>query len=575
MVLEIPKSEWITLSHKERRRLIKKEKRRRLRQKIAQDRAEAEEEFERLKLQPEYAEKLAEEERRVQKEEAERQLQYEAWLERDRKSHAEFCEKREKEEQKLREREERERMIREEWEALERKEKQAKENKEKAKSKKEELLEKALSEIDQTMQEQGNLLDVHMPWHNPYAPIDMAKVAKAMNLLDDDNEKTEKQGHGEENQEQPPQKDNYGTEKDKINCPFFIKTGACRYGDHCSRVHPIPNSSTTLIIRGMYNHVVLTQQLLDEHDEDVGLEMDDEDMLKDFKEFYQDVFPEFEKFGEVVQFKVSCNYESHLRGNLYVQYSTEEACAAAIKQFNGRYYAGKQLSCEYCPVEKWKTAICGEFLKQGSQCPKGKHCNFLHVFNNPDGKFNWNEDDGNNRRNSRRSGSPRRRYGGRDGGYRRYSRSPPNRRYYKRGSDSPRDRRRSSISPGSRRRRSPDFPSNRKRSPSDRRRSPVNRRGSRGHRSRSPRERRRSPSPYRRDRRGRRHSSSDYLSHGRSSSSYESDSDLSPVRKGSERDKKKESSSSRHHKKKHKKEKKRSSKKKHKRRESSTDSESD
>lgn len=37
-----------------------------------------------------------------------RQLQNEAWLERDRKSHAEFCEKKEKEEQKLREREERE-----------------------------------------------------------------------------------------------------------------------------------------------------------------------------------------------------------------------------------------------------------------------------------------------------------------------------------------------------------------------------------------------------------------------------------------------------------------------------------
>ena len=38
-------------------------------------------------------------------------------------------------------------------------------------------------------------------------------------------------------------------------------------------MHPIPNSSTTLIIRAMYNHVVLTQQLLDEHDEDVGLEV--------------------------------------------------------------------------------------------------------------------------------------------------------------------------------------------------------------------------------------------------------------------------------------------------------------
>lgn len=86
-----------------------------------------------------------------------------------------------------------------------------------------------------------------------------------------------------------PEKVKYGTEKvgsltiysyqllfpykDKINCPFFIKTGACRYGDGCSRTHPIPDSSTTLIIRGMYSHVVLTQLQLDEHDQDVALEV--------------------------------------------------------------------------------------------------------------------------------------------------------------------------------------------------------------------------------------------------------------------------------------------------------------
>ena len=58
------------------------------------------------------------------------------------------------------------------------------------------------------------------------------------------------------------------------------------------------------------------------------------------------------------------NYNTIL--SLFLNIS-EEACAAAIKQFNGRYYAGKQLSCEYCPVEKWKTAICGEFLKQGEE----------------------------------------------------------------------------------------------------------------------------------------------------------------------------------------------------------------
>lgn len=25
----------------------------------------------------------------------------------------------------------------------------------------------------------------------------------------------------------------YGTEMDKVNCPFFYKIGACRYGDSC------------------------------------------------------------------------------------------------------------------------------------------------------------------------------------------------------------------------------------------------------------------------------------------------------------------------------------------------------
>ena len=45
-------------------------------------------------------------------------------------------------------------------------------------------------------------------------------------------------------------------------------------------------------------------------------------MYEDFKNFYNDVLPEFSKAGKVIQFKVSRNYEIHLRGNVYVQYST-------------------------------------------------------------------------------------------------------------------------------------------------------------------------------------------------------------------------------------------------------------
>eukprot|EP01047_Picozoa_sp_COSAG01_P099181 COSAG01_NODE_29244_length_642_cov_0.732965_1_plen_73_part_10 len=29
----------------------------------------------------------------------------------------------------------------------------------------------------------------------------------------------------------------FGTEEDKVNCPFYFKIGACRHGDRCSRLH--------------------------------------------------------------------------------------------------------------------------------------------------------------------------------------------------------------------------------------------------------------------------------------------------------------------------------------------------
>ena len=34
----------------------------------------------------------------------------------------------------------------------------------------------------------------------------------------------------------------------------------------------------------------------------------------------------------------------------------------ALKMFNGRWYAGRQLSVELSPVTNWKSSICGEFI---------------------------------------------------------------------------------------------------------------------------------------------------------------------------------------------------------------------
>jgi hypothetical protein len=37
-----------------------------------------------------------------------------------------------------------------------------------------------------------------------------------------------------------------------VFCPFYLKTGACRYGESCSRRHLVPDASRTLVARGMF-----------------------------------------------------------------------------------------------------------------------------------------------------------------------------------------------------------------------------------------------------------------------------------------------------------------------------------
>ncbi len=61
--------------------------------------------------------------------------------------------------------------------------------------------------------------------------------------------------------------------QDAVNCPFYLKTGSCRFGDRCSRRHPHLPSSTTLLIRAMYTPLGLTEAMLDERDHDVSLEV--------------------------------------------------------------------------------------------------------------------------------------------------------------------------------------------------------------------------------------------------------------------------------------------------------------
>ncbi|KAM8975194.1 U2 small nuclear ribonucleoprotein auxiliary factor 35 kDa subunit-related protein 2 isoform 2-T2 [Pelodytes ibericus] len=334
MAAPVPENpEPVRMNHKKIRAVLKKEKRRKKRQALAKLR-----DTEENKEEPFSEDELEDE----SISEIERQRLHEEWLLREQKAQEEFMLKKEKEEAAKR-REDEERRLIEEWRQQEEsKEKNEEQEQQQKKKDREEAVQKMLDEAE-------NQLENGDTWHNPEAP------------------------------------EGYGTEKDRANCPFYLKTGACRFGERCSRKHVYPSSSQTLLIRGMFVTYGMEQCRRDDYDTDASLEYGEEEIYQQFMDFYADVVPEFKNVGKVVQFKVSCNFEPHLRGNVYVQYQTEEECLQAFSQFNGRWYASRQLQCEFSPVTRWKTAICGLFERQ--KCPRGKHCNFLHVFKNPNNEF--------------------------------------------------------------------------------------------------------------------------------------------------------------------------------------------
>ncbi|CAB4267677.1 unnamed protein product [Prunus armeniaca] len=180
----------------------------------------------------------------------------------------------------------------------------------------------------------------------------------------------------------------FGTEQDKAHCPFHLKTGACRFGQRCSRVHFYPDKSSTLLIKNMYNGPGLAWE------QDEVLEHTDEEVERCYEEFYEDVHTEFLKFGEIINFKVCRNGAFHLRGNVYIHYKSLDSAVLAHQSINGRYFAGKQISCEFINVTRWKVAICGEYMKSRyKNCSHGTACNFIHCFRNPGGDYEWADSD--------------------------------------------------------------------------------------------------------------------------------------------------------------------------------------
>lgn len=165
----------------------------------------------------------------------------------------------------------------------------------------------------------------------------------------------------------------FGTEEDKVNCPFYFKIGACRHGETCTRIHNKPPVSQTMVLPHLYDNPPAAVAFAD------GLNVPQENLVEavnHFEDFYEEVFMELAKYGELDEVVVADNIGEHMIGNVYVKFQTEDQALAAMGGLNGRYYAGKVIVAEYSPVTDFREAKCRQY-NEGS-CDRGGYCNFMH-----------------------------------------------------------------------------------------------------------------------------------------------------------------------------------------------------
>lgn len=161
----------------------------------------------------------------------------------------------------------------------------------------------------------------------------------------------------------------FGTEQDRVNCPFYAKMGACRHGDRCSRLHHKPSFSPTLLLANMYQNPMAQGA--------AALNIDEKLLRDHFEEFYEDVFEEFSQFGKIDDMHVMDNLSDQLVGNVYCMFDDEEGAAKALTALNGRFYAGRPIMAEFSPVTDFHESRCRQFDE--AVCSRGGQCNFMHI----------------------------------------------------------------------------------------------------------------------------------------------------------------------------------------------------
>ncbi|XP_044522769.1 splicing factor U2AF 35 kDa subunit-like [Gracilinanus agilis] len=166
----------------------------------------------------------------------------------------------------------------------------------------------------------------------------------------------------------------FGTEKDKVNCSFYFRIGACRHGDRCSRLHNKPTFSQTIVLLNIYRNPQNSSQSADS----LNCAVSDVEMQELYDEFFEEVFTEMEeKYGEVEEMNVCDNLGDHLVGNVYVKFHREEDAEKAVIDLSNRWFDGKPIHAELSPVTDFREACCHQY--ENGECLRGGFCNFMHL----------------------------------------------------------------------------------------------------------------------------------------------------------------------------------------------------
>lgn len=168
----------------------------------------------------------------------------------------------------------------------------------------------------------------------------------------------------------------FGTEKDKVNCSFYFKIGACRHGDRCSRIHNKPTFSQTIVLQNLYINPQNSAKTAD--GSHIGQTVTDEEMQEHYDIFFEEVFIECEdKYGEIEEMNVCDNLGDHLVGNVYIKFKHENDAEQAVIDLNSRWFGGRPIYAELSPVTDFREACCRQY--EMGECTRAGFCNFMHL----------------------------------------------------------------------------------------------------------------------------------------------------------------------------------------------------